>query len=145
MKSNWIRIFVIAGLVAVVGVSAPIFSAEKKAADKPAAKQADKKADPKNEEKPLPKLLDLGSDKCIPCKMMTPVLAELTKEYKGQLKVQFIDVWKDRKAGEKYKVSAIPTQIFFDAKGKELYRHTGYYAKADIVSKFKEFGIKLTK
>lgn len=110
------------------------------------AKQAPaKKADPKNAEKPLPKLLDLGSDKCIPCKMMIPVLDELTKEYKGKLEVEFIDVWKDRSAGEKYKIQSIPTQIFLDAKGKELFRHVGFYPKADIIAKFKELGIKLTK
>lgn len=120
----------------------------KKAAQKPAAKKNDpkaKKSDPKTAEKPLPKLLDLGATKCIPCKMMVSVLDELTKEYKGKLKVEFIDVWKDRKAVEQYKIQTIPTQIFFDAKGKELYRHVGFYPKADILAKFKELGVKLTK
>ena len=95
--------------------------------------------------KALPRLLDLGATKCVPCKMMVPVLDELAKEYKGQLKVEFIDVWKDQSAAQKYKVQTIPTQIFFNAKGKELYRHSGYYPKNEIVAKFKELGIKLTK
>jgi len=170
MKSLWIKILMIAVFIAAVGVSALVLSDEKKPAakpktgvvcpkpapkqstkktgQKPSAKKNDpkaKKPDPKKNEKPLPKLLDLGSDKCIPCKMMAPILDELKKEYKGKLTVEFIDVWNDRSAGEKYKIQAIPTQIFYDAKGKELYRHVGYYPKADILAKFKELGIKLTK
>lgn len=163
MKLKWLRILAAAILIAAVSTSALPSAAKKPAAKpktgavcpKPAPKSsskaapkqaaAKKKADPKKNEKPLPKLLDLGATKCIPCKMMVPVLDELTKEYKGKLKVEFIDVWKDQSAAQKYKVQTIPTQIFFDAKGKELYRHVGYYPKADILAKFKELGIKLTK
>ncbi len=41
----------------------------------------------------LPKLLDLGAGKCIPCRMMAPILEELKKEYAGKMNVEFIDVW----------------------------------------------------
>ncbi len=92
---------------------------------------------------PLPKLLDLGANKCIPCKLMAPVLDELKKEYAGKLEVEFIDVWKNPDAGKLYKVEMIPTQIFFDAGGKELYRHVGFFAKAGILAKWKELGIEL--
>jgi thioredoxin 1 len=92
---------------------------------------------------PLPRLVDLGADKCIPCKMMAPILDELAAEYKGQMEVVFIDVWKDRAAGEKYGIRAIPTQIFYSADGKELFRHTGFYPKADILAKWKELGVEL--
>jgi thioredoxin 1 len=91
----------------------------------------------------LPRLIDLGADKCIPCRMMTPVLAELTKEYAGQLDVLFIDVWKNREEGPRYGIRIIPTQIFFDSTGKELFRHEGFYAKKDILAKWKELGIEL--
>ena len=91
----------------------------------------------------LPRLVDLGADKCIPCKMMAPILAELAKEYAGQLDVLFIDVWKNREEGERYGIRVIPTQILYDAKGKELFRHEGFYAKKDILAKWKELGVKL--
>jgi thioredoxin 1 len=92
----------------------------------------------------LPRLLDLGADKCIPCKMMVPVLKELTKEYEGRLEVQFIDVWKTPDAGKAYSIHLIPTQIFFDADGKELFRHEGFFSKKDIMAKWQELGVKLT-
>ena len=95
------------------------------------------------EKKPLPKLLDLGAGKCIPCKMMFPVLDELKKEYTGKLEVEFIDVWQNPDAGKQYGVEVIPTQIFYDSTGKELFRHIGFFAKADILAKWKELGIEL--
>ena len=91
----------------------------------------------------LPKLLDLGSTKCIPCKMMVPVLDQISKEYKGQLVVEFIDVMKTPSAATKYKISSIPTQIIFNSKGKEVFRHAGYIPKEDLLKAFKAHGIKL--
>jgi thioredoxin 1 len=91
----------------------------------------------------LPKLLDLGAGKCIPCKAMVPVLEELEKEYAGRMIVEFIDVWKNEGAGKQYGVDIIPTQIFYDATGKELFRHTGFFGKEDILAKWKELGVNL--
>lgn len=91
----------------------------------------------------LPRLVDLGADKCIPCKMMAPILKELKKEYEGRMEVQFIDVWKAPDAGKAYQINLIPTQIFFDADGKELFRHEGFFSKADILAKWKELGVEL--
>ena len=93
----------------------------------------------------LPRLLDLGATACIPCKMMAPILEELKKEYAGKVQVDFIDVWKDAAAGQPYGIDSIPTQIFFDASGKELYRHQGFIDKADILAKWKELGLDLSQ
>jgi thioredoxin 1 len=76
---------------------------------------------------------------------MIPVLEELKKEYAGQLEVEFIDVWKNPDAGKPYGIQMIPTQIFFDASGKELFRHSGFYSKEDILAKWKELGVDLKK
>jgi thioredoxin 1 len=89
----------------------------------------------------LPRLVDLGAGKCIPCKMMAPILEELKKEYSGKFEVEFIDVWEDAGAGMKYGIRVIPTQIFYDGKGKELFRHEGFFSKEDILAKWKELGV----
>ncbi|MFT3780512.1 MAG: thioredoxin family protein [Nibricoccus sp.] len=91
----------------------------------------------------LPRLVDLGAGKCIPCKQMKPILEELTKEYAGQLDVEFIDIWENKASGESFGVRMIPTQIFFSADGKELFRHEGFFAKKDILAKWKELGVEL--
>ena len=91
----------------------------------------------------LPRLVDLGADKCIPCKMMAPILDEMKTTYAGQLQVDFIDVWKNPDASEQYGVRVIPTQIFYDAQGKELFRHEGFFAKEDMLAKWKALGVDL--
>ncbi len=98
---------------------------------------------PEPAEKPaqLPKLVDLGADKCVPCKAMAPVLEELKTEYAGTFEVQFIDVWKNPNAGQQYGIRTIPTQIFYDAEGKELVRHEGFISKESILTVWKELGV----
>jgi thioredoxin 1 len=93
--------------------------------------------------KSLPTIVDLGSEACIPCKMMISVLDELRKEKKGKLEVVMIDVWKNPAAKRKYGVKTIPTQVFYDRDGREFYRHEGFFSKREIISKFNERGIKL--
>ncbi len=91
----------------------------------------------------LPRLVDLGATKCIPCKMMAPILADLKKTYAGKVDVQFVDVWENPKAGEDCGIKLIPTQIFYDVAGKEVFRHEGFYSKEDILAKWKELGVEL--
>jgi len=93
----------------------------------------------------MPRLVDLGATKCIPCKMMAPILEDLKKTYAGKMDVEFIDVWENPEAGKKYGINLIPTQIFYDAAGKELFRHEGFFAKEDILAKWKELGVELEK
>ncbi len=91
----------------------------------------------------LPRMVDLGATKCIPCKLMAPILEELKQTFAGRLEVQFIDVWVNPDEAPKYGVKIIPTQIFYDAAGKELFRHEGFFAREDILAKWKEFGVDL--
>jgi len=95
--------------------------------------------------KAIPRLIDLGAAKCIPCKMMAPILEKLKKEYAGIFNVEFIDVWKNPNAGKKYGIRIIPTQIFFDAAGKELFRHEGFFSREDILAKWKELSVNIEK
>jgi len=93
-------------------------------------------------ENPLPRLLDLGAGKCIPCKMMAPILDEMKETFAGQLMVDFIDVWEDPDAAKPYNIRMIPTQIFYNSEGKELFRHEGFFARQDMLAKWKELGFK---
>jgi thioredoxin 1 len=88
----------------------------------------------------LPKLVDVGADKCIPCKMMAPILEELKTEYAGKFDVEFVDAWKFREKAAQYGVQMIPTQIFYDVNGKELFRHSGFIGKEDILARWRELG-----
>jgi thioredoxin 1 len=88
----------------------------------------------------LPRLVDLGADRCIPCKAMAPILVELRQEYAGRMQVDFIDVWKNPSAGDPYNIYSIPTQVFFDEHGRELTRHQGFLSREDILATWKRVG-----
>lgn len=89
----------------------------------------------------LPRLVDLGAGKCIPCKAMAPILDGLRSEYAGRMEVLFIDVWKDPDAARPHGIRIIPTQIFYGADGKELARHEGFMAKDQILAQWKAVGV----
>lgn len=91
----------------------------------------------------LPKLIDLGSKTCIPCQLLWPILDELKIEQAGKIGVEFIDVGlkENLELGKKFGIEIIPTQIFLDKDGKELWRHEGYISKWAILEKWKELGV----
>lgn len=88
--------------------------------------------------------IELGSVKCIPCKMMQPVMEAIEKDYSGKVKVVFHDVWTEegRPYAEKYGIQGIPTQIFLDENGKEFFRHTGFFPQNQIEEVLKKQGVK---
>lgn len=88
----------------------------------------------------LPKLVDVGADKCIPCIKMAPILDQLKQDFAGEMTVEFIDAWKSKEQAAAYNVRMIPTQIFYAPDGEELYRHTGFYGRQDILTKWRELG-----
>lgn len=82
--------------------------------------------------------IELGADKCIPCKAMQPVMREIAQEYKGTIQVVFYDVWKTPKYAKDYGIQMIPTQVFIDKNGEEIFRHVGFFPKEDIIKMLKE-------
>lgn len=88
----------------------------------------------------IPHLLDLGSKTCIPCRMMAPILEQLTEEYEGRMKVTFVDVSENPDMGRKFGIESIPTQIFIAPGGEELARHVGFMSNEDILAKWQELG-----
>ena len=115
----------------------------REAVSAPAVQVADVPLPSAAETRALPRLLDVGSTRCIPCKAMAPILDELKTSYREKLDVVFLDVFEDSTAAEKYDVSTIPTQIFFDATGKELFRHEGFFSKEEILAKWHKLGVEL--
>jgi thioredoxin 1 len=93
----------------------------------------------------VPILLDLGATECIPCKKMAPILEELDTAYAGVLNVEFVNVWEaaNKETAKSYGIEEIPTQIFLDPEGNELWRHVGFISKADILAKWSELGYEL--
>jgi thioredoxin 1 len=87
-------------------------------------------------------LVDLGANSCIPCKMMAPILEKLEKVYRGKAAIVVIDVWKTPDEGKRFNLRVIPTQIFYDKEGKEVFRHMGFMSENDIVAVLTRLGVK---
>ena len=90
---------------------------------------------PLQRENILVTFVELGSVRCIPCKMMQPIMKDIEKDYAGQVKVVFHDVWtpEGEPFGQTYKIRVIPTQVFLDKEGKEYFRHEGFFPKDELV------------
>jgi thioredoxin 1 len=95
--------------------------------------------------KGLPVLIDVGAETCIPCKLMAPILKELKTELQGKIDVHFLDMDKYPALAKEYRISLKPTQIFYDAAGKERFRNEGFYSKEDILAKLKELKLLTTE
>jgi thioredoxin 1 len=87
-----------------------------------------------------PVLVDFGANSCLPCRQIRPLLKEIGQEYTGKAQVLVLDVYKNKEIAGEYRVQVIPTLIFFDKSGKEVFRHIGPWDKASIESKLKEAG-----
>ena len=90
----------------------------------------------------LPGVVDFGSVECIPCKAMAPILAGMRQEFEGKLQVEFRDVAEKEHAAlaKQYGIDTIPTQVFVDAAGKEVWRHVGFVSRYGILDKWRELG-----
>ena len=87
-------------------------------------------------------MIDLGRKTCTQCKMMAPILEKLEKEYRGKAAIVFINLIDYPEQQYKYKLKALPTQIFFDPSGEEVYRHVGFMAEENIVAQLNKMGVK---
>lgn len=96
-----------------------------------------------SEEEKLPTLLEFGSTTCEPCQIMEPIIDSIEKKYEGKVLVKFINVYTDSNSTltDKYNIRTIPTQIFLDADGKNMYRHEGILYEDEIIKKLSEMGI----
>jgi thioredoxin 1 len=88
-----------------------------------------------------PTLVDFGANSCVPCRQLRPILKEISKEYSEKAEVLVIDVYKYRNLAREHKIMLLPTLVFFDSKGKEVFRHVGVLEKEKIVAKLKEIGM----
>lgn len=115
------------GLVALLGIPAALADVEK-FSDLPV--------------KGMVTMIDLGAKKCVPCKMMAPIMAKMEKQYEGKVAIVFIDVWKHNEQAKRFGIRAIPTQIFYNEEGKEIYRHVGFMDEKTIINQLKKMGVE---
>lgn len=142
MNKTVYRVAVVTAVVAAIAIA--IVAKQRKSADRESrqGQTGDAQQSTTREGETLPQLLDFGGGVCTPCKLMEPIIEELARDYRGRVDVRLINKREQPALAEKHGIQLIPTQVFLDAAGKEVLRHTGFMPKEDIVAKLKEMGVE---
>jgi thioredoxin 1 len=117
----------------------PAAEASSTASDRAASQHAESK-EPAAKGRRLPMLLDLGRGECLPCQQMLPILEELRKKLAGKVEIRYVDLGENPSAADRWHIQVIPTQIFLDPEGKEVYRHVGVLEVEEALAKMRELG-----
>ena len=88
--------------------------------------------------KSRPVIYDFGSGRCLTCREMEKILEAVKGQYGQQVEVRLIYVDRDKDLASRYKIVLIPTQVFVDASGQEVFRHLGLFPKDKLVKKLQE-------
>lgn len=86
----------------------------------------------------IPVLLDFWADWCMPCKMVAPVLEELSTEYDGKLKIGKVDVDKEQDLASQYNVVSIPTLLLVKG-GEVVKQQVGAVPRQQIEEMIKDY------
>jgi thioredoxin 1 len=144
MKNRTILLFILAIAVLIIGLFILKQRGKVGLGNKPVSLSENiilSKTNSETLNKNLPALIDLGRGTCKACKMMQPILEELSEEYKGRAIMKIVDIRYEPEQANFYNIRLIPTQIFFDSEGNEVYRHEGFMDKQSIKTKFAEMGV----
>jgi thioredoxin 1 len=82
-----------------------------------------------------PTVIEFGASACASCREMKVVLAALRNAHGTQIGIAEVDLIQQREAIRQYRIQVMPTQIFFDAQGREISRHVGVIDGASILAR----------
>ncbi|MDZ7812941.1 MAG: thioredoxin family protein [Ideonella sp.] len=82
-----------------------------------------------------PSVIEFGANTCISCREMKPILADLQAKHGERIAVADFDILKNRELISRYQIRLMPTQVFFDAQGRETSRHMGKISGDEILAR----------
>ena len=89
-----------------------------------------------------PTMVEFGAIGCGPCDMMQPILDKLRKKHPDTLNVVFVHVREEQILAARFGIRSIPVQVFYDAKGKEVFRHVGFFAQNEVDKQLAAIGVR---
>lgn len=87
-----------------------------------------------------PTMVEFGATGCVPCDMMQPILNKLRKSHPDILNVVFVHVREEQILAARFGIRSIPVQVFYDAAGKEVFQHVGFFAQAEVDKQLASMG-----
>lgn len=85
-----------------------------------------------------PVLIDFYAEWCTPCKMMKPRLLEVAEVIGEKAKIVTVDVDKEKKLTERFRIQSVPTLIIFKD-GKQLWRQSGIISANALIKLLKDY------
>lgn len=82
----------------------------------------------------LPTIAEFGAKSCVSCREMEGILTRVANKTAGKANVLIIDISQDVEAAKVFQIRLMPTQIFFDAEGREIGRHLGKLPEAEVMA-----------
>lgn len=86
-----------------------------------------------------PVMFEFGKGSCNACKEMGELIYRL-KQQNPQYRLFYIDVGRERQAAADHGIRMIPTQLFFDRNGNEVYRHIGGFTTEEFIETLHKYG-----
>src|SRR5664280_3043537 len=86
-------------------------------------------------------IVEFGGEHCIPCMQMQPVLQDLQAALGGKAIVHNFWIQQHPDVAQRFKIMVMPTQVVFDRKGEEVFRHMGYFPPAEFHQALREKGL----
>lgn len=86
----------------------------------------------------VPAIIDFYADWCGPCKMVAPILEELSNEYEGKVKIYKVDTEVEQELAAVFQIRSIPSMLFIPTSGKQPMMQAGALPKGalnDIIQK----------
>jgi thioredoxin 1 len=88
--------------------------------------------------KAQPQILQFSRLECADCEASERIILAVKAQYPGQFVVRQFFTGKDEQVFLRYKVALVPTQVFLDAAGKEVYQHAGVFKPKELIKKLRE-------
>lgn len=89
-----------------------------------------------------PTMVEFGATGCVPCDMMQPILDKLRRDYPQKMNVVFVHVGEEQILAARYGIQSIPVQVFFDDRGREVFRHVGFLGQPEVDKQIAAMGIQ---
>ncbi len=86
-------------------------------------------------------MVNFGTDNCLPCRMMKPVIKKLKSKFDKKASILFINIEQHRETAFKYGIKTVPVQIFYDQDGREVFRHVGYFDYESSLEQFRKLNV----
>lgn len=85
-----------------------------------------------------PAIYEFARPSCPVCKSVEAILLEVKAQYRDQVDIRIFSMETDAHLFRRFSVTIVPTQVFLDASGREVFRNEGAFSREALMEKLRE-------